>query len=276
MVPGQIAFPPDWLQSGTGALRRDLDLVVLLVNSYDLLDDPPDRLHDLGWFAGALRAVGHRWLADALADPTYPRCAGCATGCAGLRGPRPGCGGRGPEPAADPQPRRPVARAGRPGRRVARGRPGPVRDQRAGGAAAGCARGLRRSERCRAARDLRRRPVHLRLRRPTRGGTRRFCCSICNDRTAARILSSEAATGRMTHAGSSEDHQTVRRRGERWLPGGGLDRNVRWRSAVMPATVTRRGREVKLVVQTSWPRANASVPSGDGSHSSGASRPARL
>jgi predicted RNA-binding Zn ribbon-like protein len=47
-------------------------LAVLLVNSVDRLDDPPDRLHDLRWFTSALDAVGHTALARALTDRDLP------------------------------------------------------------------------------------------------------------------------------------------------------------------------------------------------------------
>jgi predicted RNA-binding Zn ribbon-like protein len=54
-----VPFPPDWLSGWPEQSATDLDLVVLLVNSFDLLDDPPDRLHDLSWLTSALVAVGH-------------------------------------------------------------------------------------------------------------------------------------------------------------------------------------------------------------------------
>ena len=59
-------FPPDWLGSGPGGIATDLDLAVLLVNSYDALADPPDRLHDLAWLTRVLRRVRHPLLADQL------------------------------------------------------------------------------------------------------------------------------------------------------------------------------------------------------------------
>ncbi len=74
-------FPAEWLasplpsSSGTGSAPGavgDLDLVVLLVNSLDLLAAEPDRLGDLTWFGTALRQTGHRALADQLTDRDLP------------------------------------------------------------------------------------------------------------------------------------------------------------------------------------------------------------
>lgn len=62
----QVRFPADWLDPHAGDAATDLDLAVLLVNSYDALADPSDRLHDLRWWRGALRQVGHAAVADAL------------------------------------------------------------------------------------------------------------------------------------------------------------------------------------------------------------------
>lgn len=47
----------------------DLDLAVLLLNSVDLLEDPPDRMaSDLVWWRRALRRNGHAGLARAQRD----------------------------------------------------------------------------------------------------------------------------------------------------------------------------------------------------------------
>jgi predicted RNA-binding Zn ribbon-like protein len=67
-----VPFPADWLPAWPAHAATDLDLALLLVNSLDLLDDPPDRLRDLRWFTSALRAVGHRPLAGALVDDDLP------------------------------------------------------------------------------------------------------------------------------------------------------------------------------------------------------------
>lgn len=55
----------DWLER-PGEPASDLDLVVLLVNSLDLLDDPPDRLTDLSWLGAVLAAVGRDDIGSAL------------------------------------------------------------------------------------------------------------------------------------------------------------------------------------------------------------------
>jgi predicted RNA-binding Zn ribbon-like protein len=47
----------DWLERPDEP-ASDLDLVVLLLNSLDLLEDPPDRLADLSWLCEVLAAVG--------------------------------------------------------------------------------------------------------------------------------------------------------------------------------------------------------------------------
>jgi predicted RNA-binding Zn ribbon-like protein len=69
----RVGFPVDWLERGLDEAATDLDLAVLLVNSYDLLEDPPDRLHDLAWFADVLARVGHPQLAATLAAGDVPR-----------------------------------------------------------------------------------------------------------------------------------------------------------------------------------------------------------
>ncbi len=65
-VPAEVRFPVDWLDPHAGSSATDLDLAVLLVNSYDALADPPDRLLDLRWLTGVLRQVGHEAIAEAL------------------------------------------------------------------------------------------------------------------------------------------------------------------------------------------------------------------
>ena len=55
----------DWLER-PGEPASDLDLVVLLLNSLDLLDDPPDRLTGLDWLREVLAAVGHADIGGAL------------------------------------------------------------------------------------------------------------------------------------------------------------------------------------------------------------------
>ena len=55
----------DWLER-PGEPASDLDLVVLLLNSLDLLEDPPDRLTDLNWLGEVLAAVGRDDIGGAL------------------------------------------------------------------------------------------------------------------------------------------------------------------------------------------------------------------
>jgi predicted RNA-binding Zn ribbon-like protein len=59
-------FPVDWLEAQGRAPATDLDLVVLLVNTHDLLEDPPDRLGDVAWLQSAFSQVGHAALAEQL------------------------------------------------------------------------------------------------------------------------------------------------------------------------------------------------------------------
>ena len=61
-------FPAEWLAGPPDGPVADIDLVVLLVNSLDLLEAEPDRLTDLTWFRTALQQAGHPSLADELVD----------------------------------------------------------------------------------------------------------------------------------------------------------------------------------------------------------------
>ncbi len=72
-MAAMASFPPDWLERGLDLPASDLDLAVLLVNTHDLLEDPADRLGDLTWFAGALARVGHADLAAGLTTRDLPR-----------------------------------------------------------------------------------------------------------------------------------------------------------------------------------------------------------
>jgi predicted RNA-binding Zn ribbon-like protein len=58
----------DWLGRQDGEPASDLDVAVLLLNSLDLLEDPADRLTDLAWFREVMADVGRGDIADALAD----------------------------------------------------------------------------------------------------------------------------------------------------------------------------------------------------------------
>jgi predicted RNA-binding Zn ribbon-like protein len=65
-------FPQDWLADAVQP-ASDVELALLLVNSLDLLDDPPDRLEDLGWLTAAFTRAGHRDLAVELTRRDLPR-----------------------------------------------------------------------------------------------------------------------------------------------------------------------------------------------------------
>ena len=65
-------FPGDWLVD-PGSPASDVELALLLVNSLDLLEDPPDRLVDLSWLTHAFTRVGHGDLADELTRRDLPR-----------------------------------------------------------------------------------------------------------------------------------------------------------------------------------------------------------
>jgi predicted RNA-binding Zn ribbon-like protein len=62
----------DWLERRDSEPASDLDLVVILLNSLDLLDDPPDRLTDLTWIRGVLTEVGRDDIAGALKAGDLP------------------------------------------------------------------------------------------------------------------------------------------------------------------------------------------------------------
>jgi predicted RNA-binding Zn ribbon-like protein len=190
MAPTGAPFPVDWLERGLRHPASDLDLAVLLVNSHDLLEDPPDRLRDLGWLTQALTHVGHPELASALTRSDLPR----------LRSLRGVLRAAFESPdlqaaAAALNPQLVKARAvflldvpNRPRGARARFVPAPDRTGYAALAARlpaalaahiaehGVGRlGVCASDPCRCAFVDR-----------TRAGTRRYCCTVCNDRYAAR------------------------------------------------------------------------------------------
>lgn len=65
-------FPGDWL-ADRAAPATDVELALLLVNSHDLLEDPPDRLRDLDWLTHVLDRSGHASLAGELSTRDLPR-----------------------------------------------------------------------------------------------------------------------------------------------------------------------------------------------------------
>lgn len=183
----QPPFPADWLPGVDGHLATDLDLVVLLVNSYDLLDDPPDRLHDLVWFDSALRAAGHGQLADQLHAPDVPalralrdqlravfEAADVEVAASVLN---PLLTSSGSVATLVPDADGGASLAVTPDRRGVHA----LQARLPAALAAHVAeRGVHRLGTCAAG------PCSCAFVDRTRGGTRRYCCSYCNDRAAAR------------------------------------------------------------------------------------------
>jgi len=76
--PALADYVRDWLKRRDGP-ASDLDLVVLLVNSLDLLADPPDRLTDVAWFGAVLVDVGREISAARWERRTWPDFDSCAS-----------------------------------------------------------------------------------------------------------------------------------------------------------------------------------------------------
>jgi predicted RNA-binding Zn ribbon-like protein len=70
VITARAPFPADWLPAVQAA--GDVDLALLLVNSVDLLESPPDRLSDLSWLSAAFGAAGHADLAAQLKPADLP------------------------------------------------------------------------------------------------------------------------------------------------------------------------------------------------------------
>jgi predicted RNA-binding Zn ribbon-like protein len=185
------SFPPDWLDARGGRQASDLDLAVLLVNTIDLLEDPPDRLVDLAWITSALAQVGHREIVAHLDARDLPRLRELRDA---LRRAFEASDAQAAADVLNPQLLKAnavalvvVAPEGPNGRRVSL-------DVGAGrtGADALCARlpaavavhiaahGLSRLGVCNSD------PCRCAFVDRTRAGTRRYCCRWCNDRAAAR------------------------------------------------------------------------------------------
>ena len=186
MDEAPATFPRDWLAE-PGAQASDVELALLLVNTMDLLEDQPDRLVDLTWLTGAFTAAGHGDWAAELSPADVP----------GLRRLRDSL--RGVFEYDDPgrvasllNPLLEAARAipllvvdadGSPALRVGVGQRGlAALEARLPAALAayvadhGPSRlGVCLSDPCRCVFIDR-----------TRAGTRKYCCSYCNDRYAAR------------------------------------------------------------------------------------------
>lgn len=192
-MPEGPGFPLDWLDPKAGGRATDLDLAVLLVNSYDDLADPPDRLTDLRWLRRAMSFVGHRRLAEELRDedldallalrrslrdvfeaPSVAAAADLlnpmmlAAGAVPLLVTRPESSScEGPDAWLD-------AGAGRRGLVCLQARLPVALAHHV------VAVGVGRLGTCAS------NPCHCAFVDRTRGGTRRYCCSYCNDRAAAR------------------------------------------------------------------------------------------
>jgi predicted RNA-binding Zn ribbon-like protein len=193
-----VSFPVDWLDPRSGEVASDLDLVVLLVNTVDLLEATPDRLTDLSWLRGALREVGHGSLAGELRTGDL----------AALRTLREGL--RAVFECADhrrlPRLLNPLLEGARAVPLLVNGPGGALHlsvgpDRR--GLAALQARlpaalaahvaehGLTRLGVCAGS------PCQCAFVDRTRGATRRYCCTYCNDRTAARAYRSRRRSSKI-------------------------------------------------------------------------------
>jgi predicted RNA-binding Zn ribbon-like protein len=72
MADVPAGFPGDWL-ADPASPASDVELALLLVNSMDLLEDPPDRLADLRWITQVFTGVGQGHLAGELKARDLPR-----------------------------------------------------------------------------------------------------------------------------------------------------------------------------------------------------------
>jgi predicted RNA-binding Zn ribbon-like protein len=67
-----LGFPAAWL-ADPGRPATDVELALLLINSLDLLEEPADRLSDLTWLTQAFTRARHEALADELTPRDLPR-----------------------------------------------------------------------------------------------------------------------------------------------------------------------------------------------------------
>jgi predicted RNA-binding Zn ribbon-like protein len=195
MSDARAGFPLDWLESRALGAGTDLDLAVLLVNTVDLLEDPPDRLDDLEWLADAFKRVGHDEIAVDLRPRDLPRLRELRTA---LRKAFEASDAHAAAAALNPQ----LERAGAvfllvvddpdqlPAGSAQHVRFAVGSGKR--GIAALCAR-LPAAVAAQIARQGAERlgvcasdPCQCAFVDRTRAGTRRYCCSYCNDRAAAR------------------------------------------------------------------------------------------
>ncbi|MEP7022913.1 MAG: CGNR zinc finger domain-containing protein [Actinomycetota bacterium] len=177
----------DWLGRQGSEPASDLDLAVLLINSLDLLEDPPDRLTDLTWFREVTAAVGRDDISSALS-------AGDLAGMRQLReslqavfaAASPGEAAAVLNPMLRDAPAVPqlVVTGGSARLQVAPGERGlAALTARLPAALADhvAQQGTGRLGTCAAL------PCQCAYIDRTRAQTRRFCCTACNDRAAARL-----------------------------------------------------------------------------------------
>lgn len=181
------AYPRSWLERGDGEPATDLDLAVLLVNSFDVLEDPPDRLTDLRWFAEVLRDEGHGDIARALRPADLSRLralrgnlrsvfeAASPAAAATILNPMLAEAGAVPQlVVTDGHAELQVSPADRGFKALASRLPAALAVHIAGA-------GVTRLGTCAAD------PCRCAFVDHTRGRTRRYCCTMCNDRMAARV-----------------------------------------------------------------------------------------
>ena len=175
----------DWLERRDGP-ASDLDLVVLLLNSLDLLADPADRLTSLAWFREVLTDVGRGDLGrDLRAADLGPLrdlreslravfAAPAPAQAAALLNPMLLGAGAVPQLVAAGAGLRLEVSPGQRGLAALQARlPAALAEHVA-------RRGTARLGTCAAP------PCQCAFVNHTRGQTRRFCCGACNDRAAAR------------------------------------------------------------------------------------------
>jgi predicted RNA-binding Zn ribbon-like protein len=192
---GPAGFPGDWL-ADPAAPASDVELALLLVNSHDLLEDPPDRLHDLSWLTHVLGRAGHPALAGELSSRQLPRLRRLRDALRGVFE-----AGHAGEVAAilNPLLRKAAAvplidvdTTGAISLRVGIGLSGAAALEArlpAALAAYVAEHGVRRLGVCGSD------PCRCVFVDRTRAGTRKYCCSYCNDRHAARAYRRRRSPG---------------------------------------------------------------------------------
>jgi predicted RNA-binding Zn ribbon-like protein len=189
----QARFPSDWLEGRGAGTATDLDLAVLLINTVDLLETPPDRLTNVDWFLSALAQVGYESIASELTPADLPRLrelrsalraafeAGSAAHAAEVLNPRLEAARAVFMLVVEPSGSRDPAESVRFDVGVARTGIEALEVRLLAAVAMHIARhGIDRLGACGSD------PCRCAFVDRTRAGTRRYCCSWCNDRAAAR------------------------------------------------------------------------------------------